>query len=55
MVDGDGIIGETKDAVEAAERKGETWLLGSFAEILSFNCEVANTQNIVGDEAGDFT
>lgn len=55
MIDGDGVVAETEDAVEAAKGESKTWLVGGFAKILIFDCQIAYAQDIVGNEAGDFS
>ena len=54
VIDGDSIVAETKDAVEAAESECKAGLFGSFTEVLSLNLEVTNSKNVVGYEARDF-
>jgi hypothetical protein len=52
-VDTDGVIAKTHDAVEPAESKGETWLRGSLGKVLVLHLQVADLENIVGDETAE--
>jgi hypothetical protein len=55
LVDGDGVVAETHDAVEAAKGKGKTGLRCGLGKVLVLDLEVANLEDIVGDEAAELT
>lgn len=54
-VDGDGVVSETQDTIEAAEGESETWLLGSLSEILLLDGEVTDVEGVLGDETAQAT
>lgn len=51
MVDGDGVIAQSKNTVESAKGKSQARLAGGLGKVLALNLEVANGQDVVGDEA----
>lgn len=55
VVDGNGIIAEAEDTIEAAKSKGQTRFAGSLSEQLIFDLEVSNTKDVLGDEASHLT
>jgi len=50
-VDGDGVVGQTQDAIEAAKRKGQARLAGRLSEVLVLDLQIADANDVVGDEA----
>lgn len=52
-VDTDGVVAKAHDAVEPAEGKSEARLRGGLGEVLVLHLEVANLEDIVGDEAAE--
>lgn len=52
LVDGDGIVAETQDTVEAAEGEGQTGLTSGLSKVLSLDLEVTDGEVIIGDETG---
>lgn len=50
LVDGDGVVSETKDTIEAAEGESQSWLLSGLGEVLSLDLEIADGELVVGDE-----
>lgn len=51
-VDGNGIIAEAEDAIEAAKGKCQTGLARCLCKVLVLNLEVADLEDVVGDKAG---
>ena len=50
-VDRDGVVSKTQDAVKLAKGKRQTGLAGRLGKVLALDSEVANLENIVGDDA----
>lgn len=50
LVDRDRVIAHAQNAIEFAEGKGQTRLLGSLGEVLVLDGEVTNLQGVLGDE-----
>jgi len=55
LVDGDGVVAKTHDAVKAAKGEGKTGLRCGLGEVLVLDLEVANLEYIVGDETAELT
>lgn len=55
LVDGDGVVAETKDTIEATEGKGQAGLTSSLSEELVLDLEVANGDGVLGDETAQAT
>ena len=55
LVDGDGVVAKTHDTVEAAKGKGKAGLRGSLGKVLVLDLQVANLEDIVGNEAAELT
>lgn len=55
LVDRDGVVAEAHNAIETTKGKGKAGLRGSFGEVLVLDLEVANLEDIVGDEATKLT
>jgi len=51
LVDGDGVVSQTQDAVESTKGKGKTGLLGGLGEELVLDLEVTNGHDIAGNES----
>lgn len=50
VVDGNRVIAQTQDAIEATKSKSQTRLAGDFSKELVFDLEVSNPQKVLGDE-----
>lgn len=50
VLNGNGVIAQTQNTVEAAEQEGQARLAGSLGEILVLDLKVADGDDIVGDE-----
>jgi hypothetical protein len=51
LVDGDGVVSKTEDAIKSTEGESQTGLLGSFSEELILDLEVTDGDDILGDES----
>lgn len=54
-VDGDGVVGQTKDAIKAAKGKSKAGFAGGLGKVLILDLEVTDGENIVGYEASQAT
>jgi hypothetical protein len=52
-LDTDGVVAKTHDTVEPAEGERKTGLRGGLGEVLMLHLEVANLEDILGDEAAE--
>lgn len=55
LVDRDGVISQSQNAIESAESKGKTGLTGRFRKILILDFQIANLKNILRDKATQAT
>lgn len=55
LVDGDGVVSETEDAVESAKGKSQAGLLSSFSEELVLDLEVTDGDSILRNESAQAT
>lgn len=51
LVHGDGVITQAENAIEPAEGKGKTRLVGRLGEVLSLDLQVANLQGVLRNES----
>lgn len=51
LVDGDGVVAQTQDTVEAAKGKGQARLAGRLSEVLVLDLQIADLKDVIGDEA----
>lgn len=54
-IDGNGIVAKAKNTVKAAKGKGKAGLAGSLGKVLALDREVADSDNIVGNESSQAT
>lgn len=51
LVDGDGVVSETKNAIESTEGKSKTGFLSRFSEKLVLDLNITNGHDVLGDKA----
>lgn len=55
LVNTDGVVSKTHDAIKSSECKGEARLLGSFGKVLVLDFDVTNLNNVLRNETAQAT